>query len=69
MLRALQTCLVLAADFVFAGCQKQVEEIEAKTESAAGPKMSEEEKEKMMEGEQTHLDKAKTEKTDAPETD
>ena len=64
MLRALQTCFVLAAVFVFTGCQKQVEEIEAKTEGAAGPTMSQEEKEKLMGGEETHLEKAKKEKED-----
>ena len=63
MLRTLQTCFVLAA-FVFTGCQKQVEEIEAKTKGAAGPTMSQEEKEKLKAGEQTHLEKAKKESED-----
>lgn len=60
MLRAIQTCFVLAV-FVFTGCQKQVEEIEAKTTGATGPTMSQEDKEELMGGEQTHLEKPKKE--------
>ena len=70
MLRAFQTCLLLASVFAF-GCQKQqVEEIEAKTEAAAGPTMSQEEKDALMGGEQKHLEKVKEEegKTGASKT-
>jgi hypothetical protein len=64
MLRAIQTCFVLAV-FVLTGCQKQqVEEIEAKTTGATGPTMSQEDKEELMGGEQTHLEKPKKESKD-----